>query len=190
MVDEAAGARDYDLDSVAYLADLPVHRFAADNHGRAHAGADGQKLKLAGDLRCEFAGRREDQSAYSANRIAMKTIEYRQQKRRGFSAAGCSCGNQIAAGQNHRYCGELDWCRSLMATPAHRLQDCGGQRQFRKRQRDSIFRASGFRLGDEPNERFWVLGVYGEYRVNPRVFFSQRLACTHVIVKRAGNQAA
>jgi hypothetical protein len=98
MIDETPRARDYDLDAVSYVTDLPIYRFAADNHGRAHARADGQKLKLAGDLRCEFASRREDQSAYSATRIAMKPIEDWQQKRRGFSAAGCRCGNQIAAG--------------------------------------------------------------------------------------------
>jgi hypothetical protein len=84
----------------------------------------------------------------------MKAIDDRQQKRRGFSAAGCCCGNQIVAVHNHRYCGGLDWGRSLMASSAHRLQDCGGQGQFRKRQENSIFRASGFKLGDEPNERF------------------------------------
>ena len=84
----------------------------------------------------------------------MKAIEYRQQKGGGFAAAGGCRGDQITPGQDDRDCGGLNRGGTKMALRRSDSRMAGERDRSEKDKRTPCFRASGFRLGEEPNKRF------------------------------------
>jgi hypothetical protein len=81
--------------------------------------------------------------------MGVKTIENRQQKGRRFTAASFSYGDNVAPCQSQWDRVRLNSSGLMMSSFEGRLryQWCRGQ--FRKRQKNSVFRAIGFYLGGE-----------------------------------------
>ncbi len=96
-IEDAAGRADGDVDAVA-----DFHRLAADARAAVdrHHLAIGRWHQLAGfiaHLHGQLAGRRQHQGLRAGFIVGAPAVEKRQQKRGGFTGAGLSLANDIAA---------------------------------------------------------------------------------------------
>ena len=101
MIEQATGRRDQHIETAGEHLDLRAVRDAADDDADARAHELAIGAETVGDLRCEFARRRQHESMRRVGRgappISEQPVEDRQRESGRLARAGLGDAEQIAA---------------------------------------------------------------------------------------------
>ena len=107
MIEQPAGRRDDDVGAALEGGGLLAEADAAVDGRDFDVGVLRERREVRGDLRCEFARRRQDQGLRLPARAVHQHLHERQTEGGRFAAAGGGAGQQIAAAQCGRDRGTL-----------------------------------------------------------------------------------
>jgi hypothetical protein len=131
QIEQTAGRRDDDVDARLERLDLVELTDAAEDRHHARLQVAAEALEPGGDLRHEFARRREDEDARAPlggrAGIGGEPVEQRQRERGGLARAGLRHAEHVAALQQLRDRLRLDRRRVGIALFGERLEQEGRQ---------------------------------------------------------------
>ena len=131
QIDQAAGSGDEDVDSLLDRAHLRALSDATKDDGQAQRSVAAVAGEAVGDLRGEFARRREDERLglaaggefAAARNILKKAVDDRQREGRGFSRASLGDAQDIAGFKGRRNGLSLNRRGKLIAVGDKRIED-------------------------------------------------------------------
>ena len=112
---------------------VPSH--ATEDRRRGQRRVDRQVGQVLGNLRREFARRRQHQGAGRAAGTAHQLMQNRQQERGGLAASGHRAGQQIPPLERGRNRFSLDGCRACEAEIFEPPEEIGMELEVTKRQK-------------------------------------------------------
>ena len=139
QVQQAARGGHQNVNAALDAIDLGFHAHTTKHHGGLEAEVFAVIFNRLFNLSGQFAGRRQDQSAYgfAAKLVATRfrqteLVKHGQRERSSFSCAGLGAGQQVMPCQNDRDRLGLDGCGGVVALLLHGLQNGRSQIQFFK----------------------------------------------------------
>jgi len=135
MVKETTGRRDQHIGATLELAELVIHRDAADEQRHRELVIDAIGLEALGDLGGELAGRGEDQRARHprAGPARLEAREHRQHVRRRLSGAGLCDSEDVTARDGNGDGLGLDRCRRRVSDGVDCGEDLGAEPELSER---------------------------------------------------------
>ncbi len=143
VVHQAAGGGDQDVEAAVQRLVLRTVLDAAVDGGDRQAHALGIDLEAVGDLRSQFARRRQDEATHALggrnDAVGQDVLQDRQGEGRRLAGAGLGDAQQVMAGQQVRNGLGLDRGRGLIAFTLEGHQDRRAQAQIGKTRHAIVF---------------------------------------------------